>query len=251
MRSSVGHEGSFGGNRERKKPGFLQRAAAGLAGIALAIPGAGCSIGEAGVGASSSPEATATPDTTSTAEAAPTPTAERTPKTVAPGELPTVEQLSVENLEKDECIMYSVGAFWTKDGTLVSRPIAVVNGKLTTFGEEACNGGKVEVGKEDDVRYFVIVWEQQPGNTAIEQVFPVYGEDTYADTRFGRVPLYQTIQAVRTDGRDFTDWSGVTVTFTLPDGQIVPVACEYDQAASQGADPQTFVSSSNTELCRK
>lgn len=60
MRSSVGHEGSFGGNRERKKPGFLQRAAAGLAGIALAIPGAGCSIGEAGVGASSSPEATAT-----------------------------------------------------------------------------------------------------------------------------------------------------------------------------------------------
>ena len=161
MRSSVGHEGSFGGNRERKKPGFLQRAAAGLAGLALAL--GGCSIGEAGAGASSSPEVTATPDTMSTAEAAPTPTADRTPKMVAPGELPTVEQLSVENLEEDECIMYSTGAFWTEDGTLVSRPIVTVNGKLTTFGEEACNGGKVEVGKEDDVRYFVIVWEQEPG----------------------------------------------------------------------------------------
>ena len=249
MRSSVGHEGSFGGNRERKKPGFLQRAAAGLAGLALAL--GGCSIGEAGAGASSSPEVTPTPDTTSTAEAAPTPTAERTPKMVAPGKLPTVEQLSVDNLEKDECIMYSVGAFWTEDGTLVSRPIVTVNSKLTTFGEEACNGGKVEVGKEDDVRYFVIVWEQEPGATVVEEVFAEDGENTYADTRFGRMPLYQTIQAVKTDGRDFTDWNGVTVTFTLSDGKIVPVACEYDQAASQGADPQTVVSSSNTELCRQ
>ena len=113
--------------------------------------------------ASSSPEVTATPDTTSTAEAAPTPTADRTPKMVALGELPTVEQLSVENLREGECIMYSVGAFKTKEGTIVSRPIVTVNGKLTTFGEEVCNGGKVEVGKEDDVRYFVIVWEQEPG----------------------------------------------------------------------------------------
>ena len=229
--------------------GFPRRAAAGLAGIALAL--GGCSIGEAGAGASSSPEVTAAPETTSTAEAAPTPTAERTPKMVAPGKLPTVEQLSVDNLEKDECIMYSVGAFWTEDGTLVSRPIVTVNSKLTTFGEEACNGGKVEVGKEDAVRFFVVVWEQEPGATVIKEVFPEDGDNTYADMRFGRVPLYQTIQAVRTDGRDFTDWSGVTVTFTLSDGQMVPVACEYDQAASQGADPQTVVSSSNTELCRK
>lgn len=231
--------------------GFPRRAMAGLAGLALAALGAGCGIGEAGAGASSSPEVTATPDTTSTAEAAPTPTAERTPKMVAPGKLPTVEQLSVDNLEKDECIMYSVGAFWTEDGTLVSRPIVTVNSKLTTFGEEACNGGKVEVGKEDDVRYFVIVWEQEPGATVVEEVFAEDGENTYADTRFGRMPLYQTIQAVKTDGRDFTDWNGVTVTFTLSDGKIVPVACEYDQAASQGADPQTVVSSSNTELCRQ
>ena len=98
--------------------GFPRRATATLAGLALAL--GGCGIGEAGAGASSSPEATATPDTTSTAEAAPTPTADRTPKMVAPGELPTIKQLSVENLEEDECIMYSVGAFWTKDGTLVS-----------------------------------------------------------------------------------------------------------------------------------
>lgn len=229
--------------------GFLERAMAGLASIALAL--GGCSIGEAGAGASSSPEATATPDTTSTAEAAPTPTAERTPKMVAPDELPTVEQLSVENLEKDECITYSTGAFWTEDGTLVSRPIVTVNSKLTTFGEEACNGGKVEVGKEDAVRFFVVVWEQEPGSTVIKEVFPEDGDNTYADMRFGRVPLYQTIQAVRTDGRDFTDWSGVTVTFTLPDGQMVPVACEYNKAAEQGVDPQTFVSSSNTELCRQ
>ena len=117
----------------------------GLAGLALAALGAGCGIGEAGAGASSSPEVTATPDTTSTAEAAPTPTAERTPKMVATGELPTVEQLS--NLGKDECIMYSVGAFKTEEGTMASRPIVTVNGKLTTFGEEVCNGGKVEVEK--------------------------------------------------------------------------------------------------------
>ena len=240
MRSGVESKGPFSGE-------IFKRAAAGLAGLALAL--GGCSIGEAGAGASSSPEVTATPDTTSTAEAAPTPTAERTPKMVATGELPTVEQLS--NLGKDECVMYSVGAFWTKDDTLVSRPIVTVNSKLTTFGEEACNGGKVEVGKEDDVRYFVIVWEQEPGATVVEEVFAEDGENTYADTRFGRMPLYQTIQAVKTDGRDFTDWNGVTVTFTLSDGKIVPVACEYDQAASQGADPQTVVSSSNTELCRQ
>ena len=169
MRSSVGHEGSFGGNRERKKPGFLQRAAAGLAGLALAL--GGCSIGEAGAGASSSPEVTATPDTTSTAEAAPTPTADRTPKMVAPGELPTIKQLSMENLEEDECIMYSVGAFKTEEGTMASRPIVTVNGKLTTFGEEVCNGGKVEVGKGDQVRYFALVWGDQPEKRRLKKYF--------------------------------------------------------------------------------
>jgi hypothetical protein len=243
------HSGEFTGSE--RIFGLPERAMAVMAGLALAIPGAGCSIGEAGAGASSSPEATIAPDTTSTAEAAQTPTAERTPKMVAPDELPTVEQLSVDNLKKDECITYSTGAFWTKDGTLVSRPIVTVNGELTTFGEEACNGGKVEVGKEDAVRFFVVVWEQEPGATVIKEVFPEDGDNTYADMRFGRVPLYQTIQAVRTDGRDFTDWSGVTVTFTLSDGKIVPVACEYNKAAEQGVDPQTFVNSSNTELCRK
>lgn len=242
MRSGVESKGPFSGE-------IFKRATATLAGLALAL--GGCSIGEAGAGASSSPEVTATSDTTSTAEAAPTPTTERTPKMVAPGELPTVEQLSVDNLEKDECIMYSTGAFWTKDGTLVSRPIAVVNGELTTFGEEACNGGKVEVGKEDDVRYFVIVWEQEPGATVVEEIFAEDGENTYADTRLGRMPLIHTIQGVKTDGRDFVDWSGVTVTFTLSDGKIVPVACEHNQAASQGVDSQTFVNSSNTELCRQ
>ena len=243
------HSGEFTGSE--RIFGLPERAMAVMAGLALAIPGAGCSIGEAGAGASSSPEATIAPDTTSTAEAAQTPTAGRTPKMVAPDELPTVEQLSVDNLKKDECITYSTGAFWTKDGTLVSRPIVTVNGELTTFGEEACNGGKVEVGKEDAVRFFVVVWEQEPGATVIKEVFPEDGDNTYADMRFGRVPLYQTIQAVRTDGRDFTDWSGVTVTFTLSDGKIVPVACEYNKAAEQGVDPQTFVNSSNTELCRK
>ena len=241
------HSGEFTGSE--RGFGFPRRAMAGLAGLALAALGAGCGIGEAGAGASSSPEVTATPDTTSTAEAALTPTAERTPKTVATGELPTVEQLS--NLGKDECVMYSVGAFWTNDDTLVSRPIVTVNGELTTFGEEACNGGKVEVEKGDAVRFFVVVWEQEPGATVIKEVFPEDGENTYADMRSGRVLLYQTIQAVKTDGRDFTDWSGVTVTFTLPDGKIVPVACEYNKAAEQGADPQTFVNSSNTELCRQ
>ena len=241
------HSGEFTGSE--RGFGFPRRAMAGLAGLALAALGAGCGIGEAGAGASSSPEVTATPDTTSTAEAAPTPTAERTPKTVATGELPTVEQLS--NLGKDECVMYSVGAFWTNDDTLVSRPIVTVNGELTTFGEEACNGGKVEVEKGDAVRFFVVVWEQEPGATVIKEVFPEDGENTYADMRSGRVLLYHTIQAVKTDGRDFTDWSGVTVTFTLPDGKIVPVACEYNKAAEQGADPQTFVNSSNTELCRQ
>lgn len=243
------HSGEFTGSERRF--GFPRRATATLAGLALAAIGAGCSIGEAGAGASSSPEVTTASATTPTAEATPTPTAERTPKMVAPGELPTVEQLSVENLEKDECIMYSVGAFWTKDSTLVSRPIAVVNGKLTTFGEEACNGGKMEVGKEDDVRYFVIAWEQEPEATVAEEVFAEDGENTYADTRLGRMPLIHTIQGVKTDGRDFVDWNMVTVTFTLQDGKIVPVACEYNKAAEEGIDPQTFVNSSNTELCRK
>ena len=170
------HSGEFTGSERRF--GFPRRATATLAGLALAAIGAGCSIGEAGAGASSSPEVTTASATTPTAEATPTPTAERTPKMVAPGELPTVEQLSVENLEKDECIMY-------------------------------------------------------------------------ADTRLGRMPLIHTIQGVKTDGRDFVDWNMVTVTFTLQDGKIVPVACEYNKAAEEGIDPQTFVNSSNTELCRK
>ena len=221
----------------------------GLAGLALAL--GGCSIGEAGAGASSSPEVTATPDTTSTAEAAPTPTADRTPKMVAPGKLPTVEQLSKDNLGEDECIMYSVGAFKTEKGTTVSRPIVTVNGKLTTFGEEACNGGKVEVGKEDDVRYFVIVWGQQPGNTAIEQVFPENGESTIAYTRSdGYTELLNTIQAVRTDSSDVYDWRNVAVLFRLSsDGKYYPVGCEY-RGDDDKIDLQTMVNTTSADLGR-
>lgn len=163
------HSGEFTGSE--RGFGFLERAMAVMAGLALAIPGAGCSIGEAGAGASSSPEATAAPDTTSTAEAAPTLTAERTPKMVAPDELPTVEQLSVDNLEKDECITYSTGAFWTKDGALVSRPIVSVNGKLTTFGEEACNGGKVEVEKGDAVRFLLLFGNKSQERLLLKRYF--------------------------------------------------------------------------------
>lgn len=242
MRSGVESKGPFSGE-------IFKCAMATLAGLALAL--GGCSIGEAGAGASSSPEATATPDTTSTAEAVPTPTADRTPKMVAPGELPTVEQLSVDNLEKDECIMYSVGAFKTKEGTIVSRPIVTVNGKLTTFGEEVCNGGKVEVKKGDDVRYFVIVWEQQPGNTAIEQVFAENGESTIAYTRSdGYTELLNTIQAVRTDSSDVYDWRNVAVLFRLSsDGKYYPVGCEY-RGDDDKIDLQTMVNTTSADLGR-
>ena len=224
MRSSVEHEGSFGGNRERKKPGFLQRAAAGLAGLALAL--GGCSIGEAGAGASSSPEATAAPDTTSTAEAAPTPTAERTPKMVAPGKLPTVEQLSVDNLEKDECLMLVAGAFETEDGTSVSRAFVAVNGQLTIFGKEACNGGKVEIGEEDEVRFFAMKWGEEPDKTEIKQVY-VKGSKAANDkasivyTRNGGVPIHESIQGVSFGPEDMTDWRNVVVIVRLSDGNVL------------------------------
>lgn len=229
--------------------GFPRRAMVGLAGLALAL--GGCSIGEAGAGASSSPEATATPDTTSTAEAAPTPTADRTPKMVAPGELPTVEQLSKDNLRKDECLTYSIGAFKTKEDTIVSRPIVTVNGELTTFGEEACNGGKVEVEKGDDVRFFVFVWKEQPGNTAIEEVFAENGEYTIAYTRSdGYTELLNTIQAVGTDSSDVYDWRNVAVLFRLSsDGKYYPVGCEY-RGDDDKIDLQTMVNTTSADLGR-
>ena len=249
MRSSVGDKYPFSGNGERKKPDLFQRATATLAGLALAL--GGCSIGEAGAGASSSPEVTATPDTTSTTEAAPTPTADRTPKMVAPGELPTVEQLSVENLEKDECIMYSVGAFKTKEGTIVSRPIVTVNGKLTTFGEEVCNGGKVEVGKGDQVRYFALVWGDQPEKTTIKEVFSENGEYTIAYMRpDGYTELLNTIQAVGTDSSDVYDWRNVAVLFRLSsDGKYYPVGCEY-RGDDDKIDLQTMVNTTSADLGR-
>lgn len=242
MRSGVESKGSFSGE-------IFKRATATLAGLALFL--GGCSIGEAGAGASSSPEVTATPDTMSTAEAAPTPTADRTPKMVAPGELPTVEQLSVENLEKDECITYSTGAFWTKDGTLVSRPIVTVNGKLTTFGEEACNGGKVEVGKGDQVRYFALVWGDQPEKTTIKEVFPENGEYTIAYMRpDGYTELLNTIQTVGTDSSDVYDWRNVAVLFRLSsDGKYYPVGCEY-RGDDDKIDLQTMVNTTSADLGR-
>ena len=229
--------------------GFPRRVMAGLAGLALAALGAGCGIGEAGAGASSSPEVTATPDTTSTAEAAPTPTAERTPKMVAPGKLPTVEQLS--NLGKDECIMYSVGAFKTEEGTMASRPIVTVNGKLTTFGEEVCNGGKVEVGKGDQVRYFALVWGDQPEKTTIKEVFPENGEYTIAYMRpDGYTELLNTIQAVGTDSSDVYDWRNVAVLFRLSsDGKYYPVGCEY-RGDDDEIDLQTMVNTTSADLGR-
>ena len=246
MRSSVGHEGSFGGNRERKKPGFLQRAAAGLAGIALAL--GGCSIGEAGAGANSSPEATATPDTTSTAEAAPTPTAERTPKMVAPGELPTVEQLS--NLGKDECLMLVAGAFETEDGTSVSRAIATVDGRLTVFGKEACNGGKVDIKEGDEVRFFAMKWGEEPDKTEIKQVY-VKGSKAANDkasivyTRNGGVPIHESIQGVSFGPEDMTDWRNVVVIVRLSDGMYYPLGCE-----SEEVDVQTLAKVNDPGVCQ-
>lgn len=242
MRSGVESKSPFSGE-------IFKRATATLAGLALAL--GGCSISEAGAGASSSPEVTATPDTTSTAEAAPTPTAERTPKMVAPGELPTVEQLSVENLREGECIMYSVGAFKTKEGTIVSRPIVSVNGKLTTFGEEACNGGKVEVDKGDQVRYFALVWGDQPEKTTIKEVFSENGEYTIAYMRpDGYTELLNTIQAVGTDSSDVYDWRNVAVLFRLSsDGKYYPVGCEY-RGDDDEIDLQTMVNTTSADLGR-
>ena len=230
--------------------GFPRRAMAGLAGLALAALGAGCGIGEAGAGASSSPEVTATPDTTSTAEAAPTPTAERTPKMVAPGKLPTVEQLSVDNLEKDECLMLVAGAFETEDGTSVSRAFVAVNGQLTIFGKEACNGGKVEIGEEDEVRFFAMKWGEEPDKTEIKQV---YVKDSKAAndkasivyTRNGGVPIHESIQGVSFGPEDMTDWRNVVVIVRLSDGMYYPLGCE-----SEEVDVQTLAKVNDPGVCQ-
>ena len=247
MRSSVGHEGSFGGNRERKKPGFLQRAAAGLAGLALAL--GGCSIGEAGAGASSSPEVTPTPDTTSTAEAAPPPTAERTPKMVAPGKLPTVEQLSKDNLGENECLMLVAGAFETEDGTSVSRAFVTVNGQLTIFGKEACNGGKVEIGEGDEVRFFAMKWVEEPDKTEIKEVYVKSNKvankkATIVYMRNGGVPIYEAIQGVSFGPEDMTDWRNVVVIVRLSDGMYYPLGCE-----SEEVDVQTLTKVNDPGVC--
>ena len=241
MRSGVESKGSFSGE-------IFKRAMATLAGLALAL--GGCSIGEAGAGASSSPEATAAPDTTSTAEAAPTPTAERTPKMVAPGKLPTVEQLSVDNLEKDECLMLVAGAFETEDGTSVSRAFVAVNGQLTIFGKEACNGGKVEIGEEDEVRFFAMKWGEEPDKTEIKQVY-VKGSKAANDkasivyTRNGGVPIHESIQGVSFGPEDMTDWRNVVVIVRLSDGMYYPLGCE-----SEEVDVQTLAKVNDPGVCQ-
>lgn len=241
MRSSVGHEGSFGGNRERKKPGFLQRATATLAGLALAL--GGCSIGEAGAGASSSPEVTATPDTTSTAEAVPTPTADRTPKMVASNELPTVEQLS--NLGKDECLTLVAGAFETEDSTSVSRAIATVDGRLTVFGKEACNGGKVDIKEGDEVRFFAMDWKREPEETGIREVRAKNGKAAIVYTRNGGVLMGDSVQGVSFGPEDMTDPRNVVVILRLSDGKLYPLGCE-----SEEVDVQTLARSNDPGICR-
>lgn len=247
MRSSVGDKYPFSGSGERKKPDLLQRATATLAGLALFL--GGCSIGEAGAGASSSPEATATPDTMSTAEAVPTPTADRTPKMVAPGELPTVEQLSVKNLEKDECIMLVAGAFETEDGTSVSRAFVAVNGQLTIFGKEACNGGKVEIGEGDEVRFFAIKRVEEPDKTEIKEVYVKSNKvankkATIVYMRNGGVPIYEAIQGVSFGPEDMTDWRNVVVIVRLSDGMYYPLGCE-----SEEVDVQTLAKVNDPGVC--
>ena len=244
MRSSVGHEGSFGGNRERKEPGFLQRATAGLAGIALAL--GGCSIGETGAGASSSPEVAATAtaqNTTPAAEATQTPTADRTPKTVAPGKLPTVEQLS--NLGKDECLMLVAGAFETEDGTSVSRAIATVDGRLTVFGKEACNGGKVDIKEGDEVRFFAMDWKREPEETGIREVRAKNGKAAIVYTRNGGALMGDSVQGVSFGPEDMTDPRNVVVILRLSDGKLYPLGCE-----SEEVDVQTLARSNDPGICR-
>ena len=241
------HSGEFTGSERRF--GFPRRATATLAGLALAAIGAGCSIGEVGAGASSSPEATATPDTTSTAEATPTPTAERTPKMVVPGELPTVEQLSVENLGENECLMLVPGAFETEDGTSVSRAFVAVNGQLTIFGKEACNGGKVEIGEGDEVRFFAMKWIEEPDKTEIKEVY-VKSNKVANDKaaivymRNGGVPIYESIQGVSFGPEDMTDWRNVVVTVRLSDGMYYPLGCE-----SEEVDVQTLAKVNDPGVC--
>lgn len=235
------HSGEFTGSE--RGFGFLERAMAVMAGLALAIPGAGCSIGEAGAGASSSPEATAAPETTSTAEAAPTPTAERTPKTVAPGELPTVEQLS--NLGKDQCLMLVAGAFETEDGTSVSRAIATVDGRLTVFGKEACNGGKVEIGEEDEVRFFAMDWKREPEETGIREVRAKNGKAAIVYTRNGGALMGDSVQGVSFGPEDMTDPRNVVVILRLSDGKLYPLGCE-----SEEVDVQTLARSNDPGICR-
>ena len=236
MRSGVEGKGPFSGE-------IFKRATAILAGLALAL--GGCSIGEAGAGASSSPEVTTASATTPTAEATPTPTAERTPKMVAPGELPTVEQLSVENLEKDECLMLVAGAFETEDGTSVSRAIATVDGRLTVFGKEACNGGKVDIKEGDEVRFFAMDWKREPEETGIREVRAKNGKAAIVYTRNGGALMGDSVQGVSFGPEDMTDPRNVVVILRLSDGKLYPLGCE-----SEEVDVQTLARSNDPGICR-
>lgn len=219
----------------------LSRRSAILAGFLTVAASASAACTESGVGSSSTSNTPASETSTSLA-----PTGEAIRRIVAPEELPTAEQLSLYGLGRNECFMYSIGAFKTKDGTTVSRPIVSVNGRLTAVGEDACNGGKVGVGKGDRVRYFA--FEDWPYN--IIEVFPENGEETIAATRLGYMTLRDTLQGVGVDERDFMNNQHIAVLLKLSDDEHYPVGCRND---GQNIDPQTLVNtdSANLDYCRQ
>ena len=141
--------------------------------------------------------------------------------------------------------MLVAGAFETEDGTSVSRAIATVDGRLTVFGKEACNGGKVDIKEGDEVRFFAMDWKREPEETGIREVRAKNGKAAIVYTRNGGALMGDSVQGVSFGSEDMTDPRNVVVILRLSDGKLYPLGCE-----SEEVDVQTLARSNDPGICR-
>ncbi len=220
------------------------KVAAALAAGALLLPG--CSVGAS----ESSESQTATPSSASTE------TAQDDIDSlgyVAPGEVPTVDQVARVTDLAGHCALYSIGAYRYEDETsgathTVSRPLVAVDNNIVGSGPTECNASTVSVGMSSEVRAFVLTGATEGGTQVFEEV-PVES-DTETATRLGGegVGFAQTIQGMLFDSRDKRTKEGVVeAIFTDKDAKMHPLACQVSGDAVE-QDLQEVLSATPEEL---
>ena len=232
-------EGSFFENIKKKKLSSKKRVVAGT----LALFLAGC----AGGAGETSPDAT---ETTSPAIS----------ETVTSGQPLSLEQIAVENLKKGKCNAYVPGALETKEGDIVSRPLAVVDGRAVYTGE-VCDGGAIGVSKGVEL-YAITNRDTKSNKYNLQQVTPKDGVNTDVFIRGqGTKKLGDAVTGVKYDpntdvttGIEDGKKKGAMVGMSVQDGMIFPAACltkdnRNDAAQSAANKLEWAVRNTDSDKC--